>query len=43
MRNFVAVFIGVLLGSRIRVARYRRAIDIGYHDGFYTGRLTHGS
>lgn len=40
MRNFSAVFIGVFLGGRIRAARYRRAVDIGYHDGFYAGRLS---
>lgn len=40
MRNFVAVSIGIMLGNQIRATRYRRAVDIGYRDGFYTGMLS---
>ncbi len=39
----VAVAIGVTIGNHIRAARYRRAADIGYRDGFPTGRLTRGA
>lgn len=39
MPTLVAVLIGISLGNRIRAARYRRAVDIGYGDGFHTGRL----
>lgn len=36
----VAVLIGIKLGNHIKAARSRRLVDIGYHDGFTTGRLT---
>lgn len=36
----LAALIGITLGNHIKAARYRRAVDLGYHDGFHDGRVT---
>ena len=36
----IAVLIGITLGNQIKAARFRRAVDLGYRDGFHTGQLT---